>query len=67
MVNRISNPLFYLKMMYPRLALMRKLLSEHGSVYVHIDWHVGHYVKLLLDEIFGKGVGCKPRGNAKMG
>lgn len=45
----------YLKMMYPRLLLMKELLSERGSVYVHIDWHVGHYVKLMLDDIFGKG------------
>lgn len=44
----------YLHWMYPRLALMRELLSETGSIYVHIDWHVGHYVKILLDEIFGK-------------
>lgn len=44
----------YLKMLYPRLALMRELLSDKGSIYVHIDWHVGHYVKILLDEIFGK-------------
>ena len=44
----------YLKMLYPRLVLMRELLSEKGSIYVHIDWHVGHYVKLLLDDIFGK-------------
>lgn len=44
----------YLKMMYPRLALMRELLSETWSIYVHIDWHVGHYVKILLDEIFWK-------------
>ena len=44
----------YLKMMYPRLALMRELLSDRGSIYVHLDWHVGHYVKLLLDDIFGK-------------
>ena len=40
--------------MYPRLVLMRELLADHGSIYVHIDWHVGHYVKILLDEIFGK-------------
>jgi adenine specific DNA methylase Mod len=33
---------------------MRELLSEKGSIYVHIDWHVGHYVKILLDDIFGK-------------
>lgn len=45
----------YLKMLYPRLALMKELLSDKGSIYVHIDWHVGHYVKILLDDIFGKG------------
>ncbi len=44
----------YLKMLYPRLLLMRELLSERGSIYVHIDWHVGAYVKLLLDDVFGK-------------
>lgn len=44
----------YLRMLYPRLVLMRELLSDHGSIYVHIDWHVGHYVKVLMDEIFGK-------------
>jgi len=44
----------YLKMLYPRLVLMRELLSDKGSIYVHIDWHVGHYVKIISDEIFGK-------------
>jgi len=44
----------YLQMIVPRLILMRELLSEQGSIYVHIDWHVGHYVKVILDEIFGK-------------
>ncbi len=44
----------YLKMLYPRLVLMRELLSDQGSIYVHIDWHVGHYVKLMIDQIFGK-------------
>jgi DNA modification methylase len=44
----------YLRMLYPRLVLMRELLSDDGSIYVHIDWHVGHYVKVLMDEIFGK-------------
>ncbi len=44
----------YLEMMYPRLLLMRELLADNGSVYVHIDWHVGHYIKILLDDIFGK-------------
>lgn len=44
----------YLKMLYPRLILMRELLSDKGSIYVHIDWHVGHYVKVLMDEVLGK-------------
>jgi adenine specific DNA methylase Mod len=44
----------YLKMMFPRLLLMKELLKDHGALYVHIDWHVGHYLKVLLDELFGK-------------
>ncbi len=45
----------YLAMITPRLILMRELLADTGSIYVHLDWHVGHYVKLVLDEVFGKG------------
>jgi adenine-specific DNA-methyltransferase len=48
----------YLHMMFERLIFMRDLLSERGSIYVHIDWHVGHYIKLLLDEIFDKDNFC---------
>ena len=44
----------YLAMITPRLILMREMLADTGSIYVHLDWHVGHYVKLVLDEIFGK-------------
>lgn len=44
----------YLTMITPRLILMRELLADTGSIYVHLDWHVGHYVKLVLDEVFGK-------------
>ncbi|MFZ6773435.1 site-specific DNA-methyltransferase [Undibacterium sp. SXout7W] len=44
----------YLAMITPRLILMRELLSDSGSIYVHLDWHVGHYVKIVLDEIFGR-------------
>lgn len=44
----------YLKMIYPRLILMKELLSERGSIYVHIDWHIGSYMKVILDDIFGK-------------
>jgi len=43
----------YLDYMYERLVLMRELLAENGSIYVHLDWHVGHYVKVMMDEIFG--------------
>ncbi len=43
----------YLQYMYERLVLMRELLAENGSIYVHLDWHVGHYVKVMMDEIFG--------------
>jgi adenine specific DNA methylase Mod len=44
----------YLEMIVPRLVLMRDLLSEQGSIYVHIDSRVGHYVKVIMDAIFGK-------------
>jgi len=44
----------YLEMIVPRLCLMRELLSDRGSIYVHLDSHICHYVKLALDEIFGK-------------
>ena len=44
----------YLRMIVPRLVLMRELLADTGSIYVHVDPTVGHYVKAVLDEIFGK-------------
>ena len=44
----------YLAMITPRLILMRELLADTGSIYVHLDWHVGHYVKLLLDDVFSR-------------
>lgn len=43
----------YLQFMYERLVLMKELLSETGSIYVHCDWHKGHYLKILMDELFG--------------
>lgn len=44
----------YLEMLTPRLMLMRELLSDRGSIYIHVDWHASHYVKIILDEIFGR-------------
>jgi adenine-specific DNA-methyltransferase len=44
----------YLNMITPRLFLARELLRSSGAIYVHIDWHVGHYVNVIMDEIFGR-------------
>lgn len=44
----------YLHMMHERFVLMRELLSESGTLYVHCDWHVGSYLHILLDEVFGR-------------
>ncbi|MCR6685604.1 DNA methyltransferase [Pseudoxanthomonas sp.] len=44
----------YLRMIVPRLVLMRELLADTGVIFVHLDWHVGHYVKIAMDEVFGK-------------
>lgn len=44
----------YLDMLRTRLTKMREILSEKGSIYVHLDWHVSHYVKVMMDEIFGR-------------
>jgi adenine-specific DNA-methyltransferase len=45
----------YLDMLYPRLQLMHRLLAEDGSLFLHCDWHVGHYIKVMMDGIFGRG------------
>jgi DNA modification methylase len=44
----------YVEMIVQRLRLMRDLLSEHGSIYVHLDWRVDSHVRLVLDELFGE-------------
>lgn len=43
----------YLDFLYPRLAVMYRLLSAHGTLYLHLDWHADAYARLLLDELFG--------------
>ena len=45
----------YLNWMYERLIAIREVMSERGSIYVHLDWHIGHYAKVLMDEVFGEG------------
>lgn len=43
----------YLQFMYERFILMRELLSDNGSIYVHCDYHRSHYLRIILDEVFG--------------
>jgi adenine-specific DNA-methyltransferase len=43
----------YLQWFYETVVILRDLLTEDGSIYVHLDWHVGHYAKVILDEVFG--------------
>ena len=52
--EEIKGTIAYLKYMYPRLVLMKELLSERGNICVHLDYRMGSYIKLLLDDIFGK-------------
>ncbi|HAY19062.1 MAG TPA: site-specific DNA-methyltransferase [Rikenellaceae bacterium] len=44
----------YLNWMYENLSAIKAVMSENASIYVHLDWHIGHYVKILMDEIFGE-------------
>lgn len=44
----------YLQFMYERLVLLKELLSQTGSIYVHLDWRMASYVRVLMDEIFGE-------------
>ena len=44
----------YLNWMYENLTAIKSVMSETASIYVHLAWHIGHYVKILMDEIFGE-------------
>ena len=44
----------YLEFIRERLILMKELLSDNGSIYLHIDYKVGHYIKIIMDEVFGE-------------
>lgn len=44
----------YLNWMYENLLAIKSVMSPTASIYVHLDWHIGHYVKILMDEIFGE-------------
>lgn len=44
----------YLNWMYENLIAIKAVMSDTASIYVHLDWHIGHYVKILMDEVFGE-------------
>jgi adenine-specific DNA-methyltransferase len=65
----------YLEFLRKRLILLREILANDGSIYVHIDWKMGHYVKVLMDEVFGQErfinditrIKCNPKNFARKG
>ena len=44
----------YLNWLYERLLAVREIMAETASIYLHLDWHIGHYAKILMDEVFGE-------------
>lgn len=54
MYGDVWNKEDYLNWMYENLLAIKSVMSETASIYVHLDWHIGHYVKILMDEIFGE-------------
>ena len=44
----------YLNWMYENLMAIKSVMADTASIYVHLDWHIGHYVKVLMDEVFGE-------------
>ncbi|MBI4646720.1 MAG: site-specific DNA-methyltransferase [Bacteroidia bacterium] len=54
MYGDIWNKEAYLNWMYENLLSIKSVMSDTASIFVHIDWHIGHYVKILLDEVFGE-------------
>ncbi|MBD3284778.1 site-specific DNA-methyltransferase [candidate division WOR-3 bacterium] len=65
----------YLNFLRVRLSLLRELLADDGTIYVHIDYKIGHYVKVMMDEVFGKNhfinditrIKCNPKNFPRKG
>ncbi len=53
----------YLQFMYERIVMCRELLAPTGSIYVHLDWHVVHHIRCILDEVFGTGASSGTDGH----
>jgi adenine-specific DNA-methyltransferase len=72
--DRLVGPA-YLEFLRERLVLLRELLSDRGSIYLHIDYKIGHYVKVLMDEVFGAEnfrnditrIKCNPKNFSRKG
>lgn len=54
MYGDIWNKEAYLNWMYENLMAIKSVMSDTASIYMHLDWHIGHYVKILMDEVFGE-------------
>ncbi|MGM9809267.1 MAG: site-specific DNA-methyltransferase [Paludibacteraceae bacterium] len=65
----------FVSFLHERLVLLRELLSEQGSIYLHIDYKIGHYVKVMMDEVFGienfrndiTRIKCNPKNFERIG
>lgn len=65
----------FLEFLRERLVLLRELLADDGSIYLHIDYKIGHYVKIVMDEVFGPGnfinnitrIKCNPKNFSRKG
>jgi len=72
--DKLKGPQF-LEFLRERLIFLRELMADHASIYVHIDYKIGHYVKVLMDEVFGERnfrnditrVKCNPKNFARKG
>ncbi len=72
--DKLTGPEF-LEFLRERLVLLRKLLAEDGSIYLHIDYKIGHYVKIIMDEVFGPEnfinditrIKCNPKNFSRKG
>jgi adenine-specific DNA-methyltransferase len=72
--DRLVGPA-YLEFLRERLVLLRELLADSGSIYLHIDYKIGHYVKVLMDEVFGAEnfrnditrIKCNPKNFSRKG
>lgn len=54
MYGDVWNKEAYLDWMYENLMAIKSIMSDKSSIFIHLDWHIGHYVKILMDEVFGE-------------